>query len=32
MGERVMVRDIDGLRLVVDIVQESASEVPTATT
>ena len=32
VGQRVMVRDIDGLRLVVDIVQESASEVPTATT
>lgn len=31
VGERVMVRDVEGLRLRVDIVQESASEAPTVT-
>ncbi|MCY4110558.1 MAG: nodulation protein NfeD [Chloroflexi bacterium] len=31
VGERVMVRDVEGLRLRVEIVQESASEAPTVT-
>jgi len=31
VGERVMVQGVDGLRLKVEIVQESASEAPTAT-
>ncbi len=31
VGERVMVRDVEGLRLRVDIVQASASEAPTVT-